>query len=72
MSLFYLILFLKVTDKKENWQYHAGNFVSQADEPLKKKYYIKETPLGEGGFGCVYKAQHKATREIRAIKEIKK
>jgi len=56
---------------KNEWQFSAGNFVSKASN-LKGNYFIYEEPLGEGGFGAVYKAKHLPTGEMRAIKVIKK
>ena len=34
-------------------------------------YYLKE-PIASGGFGTVFEAIHKPTKEVRAVKMIKK
>lgn len=41
-------------------------------EPISRQYEIKYHSLGSGGFGTVYKAKHKATGDIRAVKVVKK
>jgi hypothetical protein len=33
-------------------------------------YKFKSKPIGSGGFGSVYKAQHRETGQIRAIKHL--
>ena len=46
-----------------------SQFVTQKNESIYKSYSLKEK-LGEGSFGVVYKALHKVSKEMRAIKFI--
>ena len=46
-----------------------SRFVKENSQSLEKDYIINER-LGKGGFGIVYKATHKRTKDIRAIKFI--
>ena len=59
--------------KLEEDQIHVipGQFVSEHKGKLEKYYTVRET-LGEGGFGRVCTATHKATRQKRAVKTILK
>mmetsp|Transcript_10952 Transcript_10952/g.23470 ORF Transcript_10952/g.23470 Transcript_10952/m.23470 type:complete len:561 (-) Transcript_10952:136-1818(-) len=41
-------------------------------EPGEVYDYDKSTPLGEGGYGIVYKATHRVTGAVRAMKQISK
>ncbi len=48
-----------------------GNFVTQNNKNLHEEYKILDL-IGEGSFGEVRIAKHKRSKEIRAIKMIKK
>jgi hypothetical protein len=48
-----------------------NNIVRGKFTDITKDYIFKNTPIGSGGFGSVYKAKHKETGQIRAIKHIK-
>jgi calcium-dependent protein kinase len=49
-----------------------GDFVVQADTKVEDNYYFLKPPLGVGLFGTVFKARHKKSDQIRAIKKIRK
>lgn len=39
---------------------------------FKEVYKIGKSPLGQGGFGVVYKCEHRTTKQIRAVKIVSK
>jgi hypothetical protein len=49
-----------------------GDFVLQAETKVEDNYYFLKPPLGVGLFGTVFKARHKKSDQIRAIKKIRK
>jgi serine/threonine protein kinase len=48
-----------------------SNFVSNKTIPISKEYTLGKT-LGTGAFGSVRLAVHKATKQMRAVKVLKK
>lgn len=50
---------------------HISQFVQKLSEPITNKYRLIKK-LGSGNFGEVSLAEHKATGQLRAIKEIRK
>ena len=61
----------KANLEEEKIQVTPGKFVAENKGNLEKHYKIREV-LGEGSFGRVCSATHKATRQKRAIKTILK
>jgi len=57
--------------RKEELRVCPGNFVMRVRERLTTHYRVL-AKLGEGGFGTVWKAEHKATGQSRAIKTLPK
>ena len=57
--------------KKSSLFFDKKNFISMKTNNLFDDYEIKEK-LGEGAFGCVYKAYHKKSNMFRAVKAIKR
>ena len=45
-------------------------FVMHREGDIFKDYEIEDNPIGEGGFGAVYKGYERETRALRAIKKI--
>jgi hypothetical protein len=52
--------------------FEVGDFVAEANDRIENKYFFMKPPLGVGLFGTVYKARHKESGQIRAIKKIRK
>ena len=48
-----------------------SNFISSKTTPISKEYIMGKT-LGSGAFGTVRLAIHKATKQTRAVKVLKK
>ena len=61
----------KDKDKKEGIKIDKASFVSYKTNNISKDYTLGKT-LGQGSFGTVRKAIHKATKQERAIKILKK
>lgn len=52
--------------------FSSEDLVQQLSGRVEEKYYFTKPELGRGNFGVVYKAVHKITRVVRAIKRIRK
>lgn len=63
--------FNKSYTKKSSFFFDKSNFVNAKSKSLFEDYEIREK-LGEGAYGSVFKAAHKKTRMVRAVKAIKK
>ena len=48
-----------------------NNIIRGKFTDITKDYIFKSNPIGTGGFGSVYKAKHRETGQIRAIKHIR-
>ena len=59
------------SNKKENIKIDKASFISYKTNNISKDYTLGKT-LGQGSFGTVRKAIHKATKQERAIKILKK
>uniref|UniRef100_A0A7S3NRC8 non-specific serine/threonine protein kinase n=1 Tax=Euplotes crassus TaxID=5936 RepID=A0A7S3NRC8_EUPCR len=59
-----------VEEAMNNFVIKKDYFVLHRDGDIFKDYEVEETPIGEGGFGCVYRAKEKETGALRAIKKI--
>ena len=59
-------------EESSKLQFEMGDFVLQADTKIEDNYYFLKPPLGVGLFGTVFKARHKKSDQIRAIKKIRK
>ena len=57
---------------EEKLNFEIGDFVAETNERIENKYYFMKPPLGVGLFGTVFKARHKESGQIRAIKKIRK
>ena len=57
--------------EKDGIKIDKASFVSYKTNSINKDYTLGKT-LGEGSFGTVRKAVHKATKQERAIKILKK
>jgi calcium-dependent protein kinase len=57
--------------KKASIFFDKKNFINLKNKSLFEDYEIKEK-LGEGAYGCVYKALHKKSKLVRAVKAIKR
>ena len=53
-------------------KFGVQDFVGESKDRVENKYYFMKPPLGAGLFGTVFKARHKQTGHIRAIKKIRK
>lgn len=58
-------------NKKSSLNFDKKNFINMKTKNLFEDYEVKDK-LGEGSYGCVYKAIHKKTKLIRAVKAIKR
>lgn len=61
----------KIQSIKSDGKLETKNFVVVSSEPITKSYKILEK-LGAGSFGQVYKVQHRETKQLRALKMVKK
>ena len=59
------------SSKKDNIKIDKASFISYKTNNISKDYTLGKT-LGQGSFGTVRKAIHKATKQERAIKILKK
>ena len=59
------------SNKNENIKIDKSSFISYKTNNISKDYTLGKT-LGQGSFGTVRKAIHKATKQERAIKILKK
>jgi calcium-dependent protein kinase len=57
---------------KHHIDFRHEDFVAESKKKVEDTYYFIKPPLGNGMFGTVYKAKHKKTGVLRAIKRIKK
>lgn len=48
-----------------------NNIIRAKFSDITQDYRFQSKPIGSGGFGSVYKAQHRETGQIRAIKHLK-
>ena len=46
--------------------------ISKNTKAFKEVYKIGKKPLGSGGFGVVYKCEHRITKQVRAVKIVSK
>ena len=56
---------------EDNIKLSKSNFISSKTTPISKEYTLGKT-LGSGAFGTVRLAVHKATKQTRAVKVLKK
>lgn len=61
----------KTFTRRSTCFFDKGNFISMKTKSLFEDYEVREK-LGEGAYGCVYKAFHKKSKLIRAVKAIKR
>ena len=61
----------KSFSKKSTIFFDKSDFINMKTKSLFEDYDVKEK-LGEGAYGCVYKAFHKKSKMIRAVKAIKR
>lgn len=59
-------------EEEHDVKFEAGDFVGEKEGKIESRYYFMKPPLGVGLFGTVYKARHRETGHIRAIKKIRK
>lgn len=59
------------TMSKDDLKFSTANFIFRVHEQLTLHYRI-EKQIGEGGYGTVWKAVHKPTGQLRAIKSLAK
>lgn len=59
------------TDDMATLKLSKSNFISSKTIPISKEYTLGKT-LGSGAFGTVRLAVHKATKQTRAVKVLKK
>jgi calcium-dependent protein kinase len=59
-------------DESSKLKFEMGDFVLQAETKVEDNYYFLKPPLGVGLFGTVFKARHKKSDQIRAVKKIRK
>jgi calcium-dependent protein kinase len=57
--------------RKSTIFFDKSDFINMKTKSLFEDYDVREK-LGEGAYGCVYKAYHKKTKMIRAVKAIKR
>ena len=46
--------------------------INKNTKAFKEVYKIGKKPLGSGGFGVVYKCEHRTTKQVRAVKIVSK
>ena len=61
----------KEKEKSKDIKIDKASFISYKTNNISKDYTLGKT-LGQGSFGTVRKAVHKATKQERAIKILKK
>lgn len=62
----------KLETTPQRFSYKSEDFVKERKDSVEDNYYFTKPPLGSGLYGTVYKAKHKKTGVLRAIKRIKK
>ena len=61
----------KISKKDDGTKITTKNLIVSSNEPITKTYKILEK-LGAGSFGQVYKVQHRESKQLRALKMVKK
>ena len=61
-------------DKQDNSNFliKKETMIQKNTRKFKEVYKIGKQPLGQGGFGVVYKCEHRRTKQIRAVKIVSK
>jgi len=60
------------SQEKNPLSWNSSDFVSEKYERIQDKYVFQKPPLGDGLYGTVYKARHRETGVVRAVKAINK
>ena len=58
----------KNTDGRDGMVIKRSAMIQRNKAPLDQVYSVESKPIGEGGFGVVYKCVHKETGQVRALK----
>lgn len=58
--------------RQQHINFKQEDFIFESSGKVEDNYFFIKPPLGSGMFGTVYKAKHKKTGVMRAIKRIKK
>jgi calcium-dependent protein kinase len=61
----------KSLTKRPSFYFDKSNFINMKTKSIFEDYEIRDK-LGEGAYGCVFKAFHKKTKMVRAVKAIKR